>query len=176
MPFSVLLPRPPRLLPPRLRRMFRPPRRPPATPGFLKRPTSKDASRGANRYSVLEVEPCSSDEPSCNESLVRSALFPPSLDEAEDIIPSTTVQAARMRTELKQNLLHLERSWQRLNQDRCADRARGDAAIRLSEIEDIGPKTSFKVVFYLGEVEVWSGAMREEVSGVVIEEQGEIED
>ena len=45
----------------------------------MTRPTSKDAARGANRFSVLEVEPCSSDDDD-NDNIVRSALFPDSLD------------------------------------------------------------------------------------------------
>ena len=45
----------------------------------MTRPTSKDAARGANRFSVLEVEPCSSDDDP-NDIVVHSALFPGTLD------------------------------------------------------------------------------------------------
>lgn len=98
------------------------------------------------------------------------------LDEAEDVVPATAVQPARMGPQLPQDLVHLERRGQRLDQDGRADAAGGDTAVRLAEVEDVGPQASFEVVLHLGEVEVRAAAVIEEVLGVVEEEEGEIED
>lgn len=106
----------------------------------------------------------------------RVPVLSPPLDEAEDVIPATAVQPARMGPQLPQDLVHLERSWQRLDQDGGADASRWDAAVRLAEVEDVGPQAGFEVVFHFGEVEVGAAAVGEEVSGVVEEEEGKVED
>src|ERR1700704_1897662 len=41
----------------------------------------------------------------------------PLLNEAEDVVPSSAVQATRVVAELEQNLFHLESGWECLNQD-----------------------------------------------------------
>ena len=46
-------------------------------------------------------------------------ILPQGLDEAEDVVPATTVQASAVLPQLKQDLVHLKGSRQSLNQDCC---------------------------------------------------------
>src|SRR2546425_2705951 len=99
------------------------------------------------------------------------------LDEAEDVVPAAAVQAGGVVLQLVEDLVHLERSEDRLDQDRCADRAAGDAKLVLREVEDVVPEARLQVALELGQVEVGSPprALRDERRGVVKEEQSEIE-
>jgi hypothetical protein len=79
----------------------------------------------------------------------RTTIGTPVLDEAEDVIPPTAVEACRMRTELEQDLLHMESCWQRLDQDCGANGSRGDVEVGLGKVEDVVPEACFEVVFHL---------------------------
>lgn len=46
-------------------------------------------------------------------------VCPEGLDEAEDVVPSATVEACTVLPQLKQDLIHLKGSWQGLNQHCC---------------------------------------------------------
>lgn len=106
----------------------------------------------------------------------RVQISSPSLNEAENIIPSSAVESTRVRPQLVQNLLHLERRGERLYQHSSADTPDGDAQVGLGKEEDVGPEARFEVVLHFGEVEVGAGVVREEVGGVVEEVHGEVED
>lgn len=58
-------------------------------------------------------------------------ICPPPLDEAEDVIPSSTVKARRMSPQLVEDLLHLERRGERLDQDSGANGADWDLEVGL---------------------------------------------
>lgn len=78
------------------------------------------------------------------------------LDETEDVIPSSTVKPRRMSPELEQNLLHMERSRESLNQHSSSDGSHWNSNVRLREVEDVVPETSFEIVLHFGEIEVGS--------------------
>ena len=99
----------------------------------------------------------------------------PLLDEAEDVVPSSAVQAARVMAKLEQNLLHLESSWECLNQDGATDGSKGNPEIVLGKVENIIPKASFTVVLHLREVEVRTATASEELFCIVEEIESKVE-
>lgn len=74
-----------------------------------------------------------------------------------------------MRSQLKQDLLHLKGSWERLDQNSAPNGAKRHANVRLREGEDIIPETGFAVVLHLRKVEIRSRSALDEFLGVVIE-------
>jgi len=102
-------------------------------------------------------------------------ICPPSLDEAEDVVPSSTVETARVLSQLKQNLLHLEGGGESLDQHGSTDSPLGHADVALGEGEDVIPEASLQVVLHLGEVKVWTGSSLNKLTGVVEEVEGEVE-
>ena len=46
-------------------------------------------------------------------------VCPEGLDEAEDVVPSATVEPGTVFPQLKKDLIHLKSCWQSLNQDCC---------------------------------------------------------
>ena len=52
-------------------------------------------------------------------TMIRPAL----LDETKDVVPSSAVKPRRMCPKLEQNLLHMKRSRESLNQDGSPDRS-----------------------------------------------------
>lgn len=99
----------------------------------------------------------------------------PEDSQAEDIIPSPTVQPTRMLLQLVQNLLHLKRRGQGLNQHRPPDSPLPDAQLALREAKYVVPQSRFQVVFHLGQVEIRPRTARDEFLGVVVKVQAEIE-
>lgn len=100
----------------------------------------------------------------------------PFLDEAEYVIPTSTIQPARVVSQFEEDLFHLEGSGESLNQDSSPDGSKGHADISLRKIEDIIPKAGFAVVFHLGEVEVGSRATSDKFLGIVEEVESEVEE
>ncbi len=93
----------------------------------------------------------------------------------EEVIPPAAVQPERVVAELVQDLLHLERRRDRLQEDRRPDRARRDAEVALRRSEDIVPQPGLEVVLQLREVEVRPGSLLEQCVHVVEEVQAEVE-
>jgi hypothetical protein len=106
-----------------------------------------------------------------HSALIQTSL----LDEAEDVIPSSAVQAARVMAKLEQNLLHLESSGECLNQDGAADGSKWNPEVVLGKVENIVPKASFTVVLHLREVEVRTAAASKELFCIVEEVEGKVE-
>lgn len=98
------------------------------------------------------------------------------LDHAEDVIPSSTVQAGGVVAELVDDLVHLKSGKDGLDQDRTSDCATGNGNEILSEVEDVVPETSLEVRFHLGEVEVWASSSLDELLCIVEEVETEIEE
>lgn len=90
-------------------------------------------------------------------------------------LPST-VQSRRVISQLEQNLFHLERSRQSLDQNGTANRVVRYADVRLGEEEYVVPKTSFQVVLHLRQVEIGAAATFDELLRIVVEVQGEVEE
>ena len=99
------------------------------------------------------------------------------LDHREDVVPAAGVEPVGVLAQLEEDLLHLERGGQRLDQDRGADRARAASAERLLRPgEDVVPEPRLEVVLELGQVEVGRRAAREQARGAVEGEQAEVEE
>ncbi len=76
------------------------------------------------------------------------------LDHREDVVPAAGVQPVRMLTERVDDLRHLERGRERLDQHGGADQARGQAERLTREREDVVPERRLLVVLHLRQIEV----------------------
>ena len=76
------------------------------------------------------------------------------LDQAEEVVPAARVEPGTVLAQLVEDLLHLERRGDRLDQDGGADRAPRDAEQILGEDEHVVPQPGLVGVLQLGEVEV----------------------
>src|SRR4029077_6976313 len=99
--------------------------------------------------------------------------LPELLDEAENVVPAPAVEAGGVVLQLVENLVHLERGEDRLDQDGSADRAARNAELVLREVEDVVPEAGLEVALELGQVEVGPRALRDERRGVVKEKEPE---
>ena len=106
----------------------------------------------------------------------QGCSYPQTQDlQAEDVVPSTAVQSRRVLPQLVQELFHLERGRERLNETSGPDAVLRQTQLAGSQVEDIIPKSSFKVVLHLGKVEVWAVTALDQFGGVVEKVDGEIE-
>ena len=71
------------------------------------------------------------------------------LDQAEDVVPATGVEASAVIFQLVENLVHLERGRDRLDENRRADRAMLEPERDLREGEDVIPQACLEVVLDL---------------------------
>ena len=81
-----------------------------------------------------------------------------------------------MVPQLEKDFLHLERSWEGLNENGSANRVMRDANVGLGKNKDIVPKTRFKIVLHFREVEVWPKPALDELMCIVIEVERKVED
>ncbi len=86
------------------------------------------------------------------------------LDDREDVVPAAGVEARAVVAQFVEDLLHLERRRDRLDEHRRADRAVRDAERVLGEGEDVVPQPRLEVVLELRQVEVRPGAARDELA------------
>ena len=80
-----------------------------------------------------------------------------------------------MLAELVENLLHLERREDRLDEDGRLDRAARNPDAILGEAEDVVPEPRLEVILELREVEVRPRSAREQPLGVAGEVHAEVE-
>ena len=80
--------------------------------------------------------------------------WPELLDDAEDVVPAAGVQPGGVVAQLVQDLVHLERGQDRLDQHRRADRAARNAERVLRGDEDVVPQARLAMALQLGQVEV----------------------
>ena len=85
-------------------------------------------------------------------------LLAEALDEAEHVVPAAGVQARGVLAELEQDLVHLERREDRLDEHGRPDAAAGDAGRGLGVDEDVVPEAGLEVALELRQVEVRAGA------------------
>ena len=76
------------------------------------------------------------------------------LDDAEQVVPAPGVEARRVLAQFVQDLVHLERSQDRLDQDGRAYGAARDPERGLGMNEHVVPEVRLVVRFELGEVQV----------------------
>ncbi len=98
------------------------------------------------------------------------------LDRAEDVVPAAGVERAAPVAQLVEDLLHLERGEDRLDQDGAADRPARDAELLLGERERVGPEPRLEVRLELREVEVRPAAALELLARVPRHVQAEVEE
>jgi hypothetical protein len=78
--------------------------------------------------------------------------------------------------QLVEDLVHLERRGQRLDQHRRLDGAARKVHARLGLVEHVVPQARFQVALDLRKIEVRAAALRDELLGVVEEEKAEVEE
>ncbi len=98
------------------------------------------------------------------------------LHDGEQVVPAPRVQPGGVVAQFVEDLLHLVRGSDRLDQDGGADRALRDADVVLGEDEDVVPEAGLQVRLGLGQVEVRSLSHVEQAPGVVEEVQAEIDE
>src|SRR5690606_20124329 len=98
------------------------------------------------------------------------------LDHAEDVVPPPGVQTRRVVTEGIEDLLHLERRQDRLDQDRRANAPLGDSQRVLREDEHVVPQRSLLAALQLREIDVRPRTTLQECTRVVVEEETEVEE
>lgn len=86
----------------------------------------------------------------------------------ENTYPTAAVQPGRVVPQFEKNLLHTERSGERLDENGCTDSVMGDADVRLRKQEDIVPEARFEIVLHLRQIEIGTGATGNEFLGIVI--------
>ncbi len=97
------------------------------------------------------------------------------LDQREHVVPAARVEPAHVVAQLVEDLVHLERGGQRLDQHRRADGAARDLQRVLRQHEGVVPQARLEVALQLGQVEVRAGAAVELLARVVEERQSEVE-
>jgi hypothetical protein len=98
------------------------------------------------------------------------------LDHREDVVPAARVEAVGVVAQLEEDLLHLERRGQRLDEHRGADGALGEPERVLAPDEDLVPQAGLEVVLELRQVEVRRRAPVEQPPGRVEREQPEVDE
>ena len=96
------------------------------------------------------------------------------LDDAEQVVPAAGVQAGGVVPEFVEDLVHLERGGDGLDQDGGADGALRDAEVVLGEDEDLVPEPGLEVALHLGQVVVRAVAVLQQLPGHVEEVQAEV--
>src|SRR5439155_17501648 len=97
------------------------------------------------------------------------------LDEGEDVVPAAEIEPGRVIAQLVQNLVHLQGGGQRLDKDGGPDASTRQVQFFLGVKEHVVPQTGLEMPLQLRQIEIRSGALRQETAGVVEEEQAEIE-
>ncbi|MBK8003356.1 MAG: hypothetical protein IPK12_05250 [Gemmatimonadetes bacterium] len=98
------------------------------------------------------------------------------LEHREDVVPAPGVEAGGVVLELEEDLLHLERREDGLDEHRGADGPLRQAERLLREAEDVVPEPRLVVALELGQVEVRAAAAAEQLVRVVEEVQAEVEE
>jgi hypothetical protein len=106
---------------------------------------------------------------------LHTIWLPPS-SQAEDIVPSTTVESRRVFLELVQDFLHLESSRQRLNQDRGPDDTLRQRELASCQAEHVVPKPGLEVVLHLGKIVVRPRSPRDKLTSIVEEVETKVKD
>ena len=106
----------------------------------------------------------------------RGGIVSPGLDEAEDVVPAAAVESRRVIAQLPEDLVHLERRREGLDQDRGLDTPGGQSELPLRLHEDLVPEPGLEMALELGQIEVRPGAAVEELARVVEHEEREVDE
>ena len=97
------------------------------------------------------------------------------LDDAEQVVPAPGVQPGHVVAQLVEDLVHLERGGDRLDQHRRPDRAVRDLQGGLGVGEDVVPQPRLEVRLHLRQVEVGAGSASQQLGRVVEEVEAEVD-
>ena len=97
------------------------------------------------------------------------------LDDAEQVVPPTGIEPARVVAQLVQDFVHLERGRDGFDQHRGADGAVRDARFGFGKGEDVIPKPRLEVALQLGQVVVRAMSVVDQELGQMKEVQPEID-
>src|SRR2546430_3791610 len=81
-----------------------------------------------------------------------------------------------MLLELVENLIHLKRSKDRLDEHRRSDRPLRNTQLFLRHYENVVPQPRLEMALQLGQIEIWATAARNELLGVMEKVEREVED
>ena len=98
------------------------------------------------------------------------------LDDAEQVVPAAGVQARHVLAQLEEDLVHLERGRDRLDEHRGAHGALRDAERLLREHEHVVPQARLEVALELRQVVVRAVAVVDELPRGVEEVQAEVDE
>ncbi len=101
--------------------------------------------------------------------------LPQALDRAEDVVPAARVEPRAVVTQLVQDLVHLERGRQGLDQHGGPDRSAVEPQCLLRDHEGVVPQPRLQVRLQLGQVEEGARAALQQRLGVVVHVQREVE-
>src|SRR5690606_34723282 len=108
------------------------------------------------------------------QDLVRSVVE--GLDRAEYVVPTTGVQSGGMVPKLVEDLLHLERGGQCLDQASGAHGTVWNAEPLLGTREDVVPESCLEMAFHLGQVKVRPRSSPDQLLRVVEEIESEVDE
>ena len=94
----------------------------------------------------------------------------------EDVVPAAGVEPAGVLAQLVEDLLHLERGRECLDQHGGPERAARDPERLLRDDEHLVPEPRLEVALHLRQVEVRAGAAVEPLAGVVEDVEPEVEE
>ena len=100
---------------------------------------------------------------------------PELLDQAEHVVPAAGVEPPGVVAQLPQDLVHLERGRQGLDEDGGADRAAREPEPVLGQDERVVPEPRLEMTLELGEVEVGPAPALQETAAVVEDVEPEVE-
>ena len=101
---------------------------------------------------------------------------PELLDEGKDVVPAAAVESRRVVAQLVEDLVHLERREDRLDQHRRADRAVRDPELTLRADEDVVPEPRLEVRLHLRQIKVRTGSACDRFLRIVKKVEAEIEE
>mmetsp|Transcript_294 Transcript_294/g.548 ORF Transcript_294/g.548 Transcript_294/m.548 type:complete len:362 (-) Transcript_294:699-1784(-) len=107
----------------------------------------------------------------CNLIRMTFELF----DVREQVVPPSAIQSQGMISQFVQNLLHLKRRRDGLQENSRANGPLRHAEITLRRPKDVVPQPRLEVIFQFGQVEVRASPLGQEAMHVMIEIQPEIE-
>src|SRR5437762_8696482 len=77
-------------------------------------------------------------------------------DARKNVIPTAAIETSRVVAQFVKNLIHLERRWDRFDQDRRANRPLRYPEFVLRHFEHVVPKTRLQMAFHLRQIKIRS--------------------
>src|SRR5262245_30987700 len=98
------------------------------------------------------------------------------LDEAENVVPAPAVQTRSVLAQFVEDLVHLERCQNCLDQNGSANRAPLNSQFLLRKAKNVIPQARFEMALQLGQIKIWTRSCCNQFRGVVKEVQAKIKE